>query len=262
MNTTSIVNMRVSGSDLGHPLLALSLVVSACGVASNETAASTEATAESTGVTSDAPEINCVDPGQPAFTLAMLPAPPQDGIEDTFSIEQACAVSESADASLALACDTPTGPVAFSLSVVGEAPISFTTLFAVDDVVELEYATIRWPSGDLAWAAIRTGAGELSLAAVSGWQPLPWFDDHEDQMSPLTFELLGATTCEISEGPCGPLRRAAVGVAAEDGASVVVFDENTDAVGGFRIDVGEATYEDGECEGLDDTRYEFLVTRI
>jgi hypothetical protein len=68
---------------------------------------------------------------------------------------------------------------------------------------------------------------------------------------------------EVVRASCnhGSKRRAAVRVGYHDGSAGIV-DRNVDDVGDYRVWVGEATIDEGECEGVNETWYEVLISRV
>jgi hypothetical protein len=225
-----------------------------------------EASDETQANTSGADLLACEPAQTPDLELIMEPGPPEEGPDDSFEFHGSCTVESVGDTpvSLSLACETEGETVSFSLTVNGLAGAELAQEFQVDDAVELDYATLRGVFQSPAWAAVRHGGESApALVAVRSWQPLPWFDQEPEFMSPFVLRFLANTDCEESPGSCnvGPKRRAAVEFSADGQDFSVIFDRNESEVGSYRVSVGEASVDEGNCEGVNETWYEIVISR-
>ncbi len=207
--------------------------------------------------------LECVAPTGPDLELTMAPPPPEEGAQESLSYDGPCVVSALGNApfSIALTCGSGSSSFDFTLTAGALEGASPTHLLAVGDAVELRYSTIRSVFQDAAWVAVRR-SGETApvVVAVRSWQPVPWFGDATGFMSPLALEFVDDTDCEESAGSCngGERRRAAVRV-SEETESTVVFDRNQAMTPSYRITVGDAEYDGGNCEGVNETWYEVVA---
>jgi hypothetical protein len=234
----------------------------------NDAGASTNASSSDAGDTTQANTtgadfVQCEPAASLDLEVVLEPAPPEEGPDDTFEFHGPCTVASVSDTptSLSLECLNGEGTLAVSVLVNGMSAPALAQEFQVEDVVELNYATIRGVFKSPAWAAVRhDGASGPALVALRSWQPVPWFGD-PDFMSPLAVEFLTNTDCEESAGSCnvGPRRRAAVEFSADGQDSTIIFDQNEDEVDSYRVLVGEATVDEGDCEGVNETWYEMVI---
>lgn len=207
----------------------------------------------------------CVAPQLPDLDLTVHP-PPADNGTGNISFHGPCTVQDLTDAplSVALSCDG-SPEFTMTLEVTGATgEFSWTDALPVGSSVDLRFATTYGISQSPAWVAVRrAGDTDPSLIAVKSWQPLPWFEDATDFMAPLELAFLDDADCPESEGSCGDgaRRRAAVEVSLPGTDSVVVFGHNEDDVGPYHIRVGDAEIDEGNCEGVNQTWYEVLVTK-
>ncbi len=238
----------------------------ACSPAADATADGSDTTASSTAATvADAGEMlqSCVAAGDVDLDLVFEPAPPELGQQD-LEYHGPCTVASVSDAAvtLTLACMQGDAPLAFSLRATGLADTALEQQFASGAEVELDYATWRGISGQAAWVALRRqGEATPGLVALAGWQPKPWFGADTEFMAPFAVEFVGATDCETVPGACNiaPKRRAAVRVSLPDEDPITVFDRNESTLAGYRVVVGEATDDQGNCEGVSATWYEVVI---
>ena len=63
-----------------------------------------------------------------------------------------------------------------------------------------------------------------------------------------------------SPAPEPPKRLAAVEFSADGQAFSVIFDRNESEVGSYRVAVGEASVDEGNCEGVNETWYEIVIS--
>lgn len=141
--------------------------------------------------------LECVAPAVSELAVTLEPSPPETG-PNSLSFHGTCTVTSvsSSPVSIALTCDDPINPIAFSLNVAGLSDATVTDTFELGASVELEYATIYHAFQSPAWAAIRRqGETRPSLVAVRSPQPLPWFEDSTGFMSPLGLAFVAGTDC-------------------------------------------------------------------
>ncbi|MBX7083469.1 MAG: hypothetical protein K1X88_29950 [Nannocystaceae bacterium] len=208
--------------------------------------------------------LSCVAPGEVDFDLALQPAPPETGLPDTVEFHGLCTVAAVTDApvSLALDCMQDGEPLAFSLSA---APLGATGLaqrFEPGASVELDYLIRREPSRPAAFASLRLAADSMPrVVAVASPSPMPWFGDELGMLEPFSLESVGATDCEPTSGSCGvgPRRRAAVRVSIDGHESITIFDRDEGIIAGYRVLVGEAIADEGNCEGYSETYDQVLI---
>lgn len=232
------------------------------GAASASSSGTSDSTASTThpsdGTTS--PELACEPDGAAELVLDLQPLAATDVI-----IHGPCTVTAVADAPavLALACTAEDGsPLDVTLGL-GELPFaSLAEQFAVGDAVQLDYGRHPAYPRDHGFAAVRRADESTPrVVVVSSTQPVIWFEENSDFAAPFVLELLQDTDCAPTPSACNDdaLRRAAVRVTLPGQAPVVVFDGNDGALDGYHVRVGEATFDAGDCDGLSETWYAFLI---
>lgn len=207
----------------------------------------------------------CIEPQLPDIEITIQP-PPAENAPSNVSFQGACTVQDVSDAplSLALSCE---GSPAFdmTLDVAGATgDVSWVDALPVDSDVELRFATTYGVFQSPAWVMVRrAGESDPSLIVVKSGQPLPWFEEAEDFMAPVELEFLDDADCVEAKGSCGDgvRRRGAVEVSVPGVESAVVFGHNEDHVALYHVRVGDAEVDHGNCEGVNETWYEVLVTR-
>jgi hypothetical protein len=210
------------------------------------------------GCANEVESMGCVAEDLPDLEITIAPVTEQGDI----SFTGPCTVVTATDTplSLELACGA-SPPITLDVSGVSNA--SWSAELPAGTAVDVRYAMIAHISRAPAWLTVRrSGESEPTIVAVRSWQPTPWIEGADDFMSPLELAFVGETDCVETRGSCnnGPRRRGAVR-ASVSGDETIVFDHNEDEVAGYRVIVGEAEVDHGECEGLNATWYEVLVTR-
>lgn len=195
----------------------------------------------------------CVPPATTPFTAALLPVdlPFVDGAPSLLRDAPCVALAVETE-SLTLECPD------FEWSIEGtRLGVDFTKLVAVDDVVHLQYFSHPNEHGQNPWAILRsTGADDLLFAVNLGYLQAPFVD----ALTPLTLESVTDTECATTMGSCsGISRRAAIAASIDDGPAILVYDGNDGDVDDFRVQVGAAVHDEGNCEGFSDNRYDVAI---
>lgn len=207
----------------------------------------------------------CVAPRLPDLDLTVHPAPAENGTGN-ISFHGPCTVQDVTDAPLSLALSCDASPAfSMTLAVTGATgEFSWTDALPVGSSVDLRFATTYGISQSPAWVAVRReGDTDPTLIAVKSWQPLPWFEDAADFTAPLELAFLDDADCPESKGSCGngARRRAAVELSLPATDPVVVFGHNEADLAAYHIRVGDAEVDEGNCEGVNQTWYEVLITK-
>lgn len=182
------------------------------------------------------------------------------GTETT--LHEECTVSNVVDdepAQLEMTCPNGLGTIDWALEV-SSLSIPLSDVFFLEQVVDLRYHTAggaglqpRWNQ----WAIVALPQQDTPLlvaASVEGKLPGTFG-------SPLVWSHAFDTTCDEQMGSCGlgVMRRVALEFSLGDDGSTVIFDQNEGEVGPYLVRVGDAFYDEGNCEGGSENWYEFVV---
>lgn len=203
--------------------------------------------------------LECVAPSGPDLSFKMEPAefaPPQT------HLDSACTVAEVDDGEpkiLRLHCMNGLAPLDWRMSAEGmQLPLPADLVVGAE--VELSYYTDDpfdvW-SPVWQWAVVRpSGAADPSLIVVASPGEMPPTD------ATPAIEIVEHTTCDTNDGSCyGEVGRVAIRFSLEDVGETIVFDHDAGELAQYRMQVGDAIWDDGNCEGLSMNWYELAVVR-
>ncbi len=232
--------------------VAWTIVVVACADAGD----STDPSESSSGPTG----LECVAPSEPDLTLVIEP---ESFPSPQMHLQASCTVSEVDDGDpkrLVLQCMAGSTPVEWRMSASG-LQLPFPSHLVVDSQVELSYFASLQDGVSLErsrWVVLRPSADEApSFIAASTVGGMPPTDGTP------AIDVVGDTTCESELGSCGigETRRAALRFSLEDVGETVVFDHDEGELAHLRMQVGDAIWDDGNCEGFSANWYELAVVR-
>lgn len=196
---------------------------------------------------------------QPDLVLAMEPVV-LGSIDQSF--HEACTVTSVSDgepATLGMRC--PDGLASLDWRLEATAlPASLEALFSRGQTIDLDFSTSQGlPEQEPHQSAILRVPGEADPFLIVGRGSPKVSGLHGSPHVSIATE----TTCETQPGSCGTgvMRRVAFQLTMDGEAPTIVFDHNDGELGPYRVRVGNAFADEGNCDGRNESWFELVMVR-